>query len=376
MASCTYCDIYYSNTSDDFVSHVSFNEIDNSSGSTTYSDFTSISTAVAPDSSYKLENDITVNGSWVQHDIVWIDWNGNCSFNDSGEAYDLGQTPGSSGTFTLSTTVTVPSGANYGSTRMRVAERYNQNPGACDNSTYGEGEDYTIVVENPVQFLDLKVMLEGPFNGLEMNTDLTDLTILPLSQPYNTAPWNYSGTESVASIPNTDVVDWVLIELRDAADAESANSSSSFAGMAAFVLKDGSVVDMDGSSAFIIDEQINQNLFVVIRHRNHLDMMSADPLLVESGTYTYDFTTAISKAYLNGQKDLGNGFFGMTGGDCNGDGQIDLNDKVNDWSLEAGNVGYFQGDVNMDTQVNNPDKTEVWEPNLNTNTQLPTEPLE
>ncbi len=61
--------------------------------------------------------------------------------------------------------------------------------------------------------------MEGPFNGTDMNTDLTDLTYVPLNQPYNTSPWNYTGTESVGSIPNSDVVDWILIELRDAANA-------------------------------------------------------------------------------------------------------------------------------------------------------------
>ncbi|MBN1338239.1 MAG: right-handed parallel beta-helix repeat-containing protein, partial [Bacteroidales bacterium] len=64
--------------------------------------------------------------------------------------------------------------------------------------------------------LDLKAFLEGPFNGSEMNTTLNSGGHLPLSQPYNQAPWYYSGTEAVTAIPNTDVVDWVLIELRDA----------------------------------------------------------------------------------------------------------------------------------------------------------------
>ena len=68
--------------------------------------------------------------------------------------------------------------------------------------------DY-IIAQTPVLDLDLTVFLEGPFNGTTMKTDLTGLTDFPLNQPYNTAPWNYTGTESVVSLPAL-AVDWVL----------------------------------------------------------------------------------------------------------------------------------------------------------------------
>ena len=46
----------------------------------------------------------------------------------------------------------------------------------------------------------------------------------------------------VASIPNYDIVDWMLVELRDANNAPSATPATIIAQQAAFVLKDGSVV--------------------------------------------------------------------------------------------------------------------------------------
>ena len=67
--------------------------------------------------------------------------------------------------------------------------------------------------------VNLKEFLEGPFTGTEMTTLLNSGGIIPLAQPYNVAPWNYSGSESVVSIPNANVVDWVMVELRDAASA-------------------------------------------------------------------------------------------------------------------------------------------------------------
>jgi hypothetical protein len=88
--------------------------------------------------------------------------------------------------------------------------------------------------------LDIKVFLEGPFNGINMNTDLIGLNDFPLSQPYNTAPWNYEGTESVISVP-ANIVDWVLIELRDATAAATATASTRIARQAAFLMNDGSI---------------------------------------------------------------------------------------------------------------------------------------
>ena len=54
---------------------------------------------------------------------------------------------------------------------------------------------------------DFKVFLEGPFNGTDMNINLSGITGFPLSQPYNAMPWNYIGMESVLIVP-TNVVDW------------------------------------------------------------------------------------------------------------------------------------------------------------------------
>jgi hypothetical protein len=61
-------------------------------------------------------------------------------------------------------------------------------------------------------FLNLKVFLEGPFNGTSMNTSLNDQNLIPLSQPYNVSPWIFPGTEQVTTIPNSSIVDWILIE--------------------------------------------------------------------------------------------------------------------------------------------------------------------
>lgn len=217
--------------------------------------------------------------------------------------------------------------------------------------------------------LDITVFLEGPFNGTEMNTDLKLLNILPLNQPYNQSPWNYPGDESVASIPS-DVVDWVLIEIRDASDAASATSYTSEGQQAAFLLANGSVVGLDGSSNLSFEQLIINSLFVVVWHRNHLPIMSNISLNKVGNTYSYNFSSAANQAYGNNQNDIGYGVFGMIGGDVNADGMINTNDKLL-WQANAGTKGYLSTDLNLNGQVENKDKNDKWVKNNGISQSIP-----
>ena len=217
--------------------------------------------------------------------------------------------------------------------------------------------------------LELEIFLEGSFNGVNMKTGLNN--ILPLVQPFNTSPWDYSGTESVASIPNADVVDWVLIELRDATQAEYATGESMISRQVAFLLNDGSVVDLDGFSILSFNHTIIQSLFVVIWHRNHLGIMSANPLIENGGIYSYNSTIAQNQAYNSGQVYLAPGIWGMRSGDSDASGLIDPADKSGLWESQAGTTGYYSSDLNLDTQVNNQDKNDYWMPNLGEGSQVP-----
>ena len=206
-----------------------------------------------------------------------------------------------------------------------------------------------------------------------MSTTLNTNGFLPLSQPYNTAPWNYTGMEAVATIPNTDIVDWVLVELRDAATGQQATSQTVIAQKAGFLLKDGSIVGIDGSSLLSFPHSIIHALFTVLWHRNSIGIMSAFPLIENSGVYSYDFSTGAGQAYggINAHKELSPGIWGMIGADGNADGQINNADKLDVWAVQAGSSGYFGGDFNMDSQVNNSDKNDLWVPNTGLGGQVP-----
>ncbi len=222
-------------------------------------------------------------------------------------------------------------------------------------------------------YLNLKVFLEGGFSGNEMNTELNAGNYLPLNQPFNVSPWNYPGTESVVAIPNTDIVDWVLIEIRDAIDAGSAIPSTTIGKACGFLLKDGSVVGLDGSSNLIFKNTISENMYVVVWHRNHLGVISSASPAEFDGVYSYDFTSGADQAYggISAQKEITPGIFAMIAGDLNADGIINETDKSSIWVPQTGTSGYLMGDGNMDGQVDNQSKNDLWLLNLNAESQIP-----
>jgi len=142
---------------------------------------------------------------------------------------------------------------------------------------------------------------------------------------------------------------------------------------AAFLLNDGSVVDLDCSSILPFNHSIIHSLFVVVWHRNHLGVMSAYPVTETGGVYTYDFTTGAEQAYggANGHKEIGTGIWGMIGGYGDANGQVNNPDIDNVWVLQAGNSGFLSGDFTMESQVNNTDKNDIWLLNNGAGTQTP-----
>jgi hypothetical protein len=170
-------------------------------------------------------------------------------------------------------------------------------------------------------------------------------------------------------MPNNDIVDWVLVELREAADAASAGSGTIIDRKAGFLLKDGSIVDIDGSGILSFTANVSQNLFVVIHHRNHLRVMSNNALTQSGGAYTYDFTTGITQAYSSDEK-MVSGKAVLYGGDADADGEIGTGDATI-WKSEAGTAGYLKTDVTFDGQSDNNDKNDIWVPNNGVNSHIP-----
>ncbi|MCB2218849.1 MAG: hypothetical protein KQI35_00535 [Bacteroidetes bacterium] len=235
--------------------------------------------------------------------------------------------------------------------------------------------------------LDLMVFMEGPFipaSGGNMSTILNTGANIPLTQPYNpTLPyydvvnpadlkWLYSGTETVGAIP-AGVVDWVLVQLREATSPGNATSATILETQAAFLKNDGTIVGLDGVSPLYFDVTFTQDLYAVVYHRNHLAIISNFPLTESGGMYTYDFSSSENQVYggANGHKELESNIWGMIAADGNGNGLIQNTDETAVWKTDLGNSGYMGGDFNLNGLTQNTDETDYWKINLGAGGQTP-----
>ncbi|HLE56169.1 MAG TPA: choice-of-anchor B family protein, partial [Rhodothermia bacterium] len=204
--------------------------------------------------------------------------------------------------------------------------------------------------------LDLRVFLEGPYVGSDlMSTGALFDAALPASQPYvepefNGTSLDHDLPETVLSLPE-DVVDWVLVELR--AEATDAAPITTEPGI---LLQDGRVVAATGDT-LRFDGALPGSYWVVVRHRNHLAVMSSSTVDLSLGSGAWDFTDSAAKGYgSNPMKALADGRFGMFASDGSIDGQVTAPD-FNLWNAAttAGTTGYEPADFNLDGQVTAPD---------------------
>jgi len=133
---------------------------------------------------------------------------------------------------------------------------------------------------------------------------------------------------------------------------------------------DGSIVDIDGSSPLCFFTNPG-SYYVVVRHRNHLAIMSASAIAISAAGATYDFTNAANKAYNEGMKLLATGKYGMYSGDASADKFINASDQSFHWRPQNGSSGYKSGDFNLDGFVNASDITFHWRPHNGRASQVP-----
>jgi hypothetical protein len=141
--------------------------------------------------------------------------------------------------------------------------------------------DYTLTSSDPDITPDVtleglrvkvKVFLEGPYSGGTMTTILASSHLLPTAQPYTSAPFNYPGNEVAADeafFISNNVVDWMLVELRLTPEGAAVDRR------AALLRNDGMIIDIDGSLGVVFNNVNAGSYYIVIKHRNHLAIMSA-----------------------------------------------------------------------------------------------------
>ncbi len=160
---------------------VLFNTINNASSKPSgYSNYTSTSTNVNRNDSYDLTVNVNTDGDYTTTTRVWIDWNQNCSFDDVGEEYNLGDatnvTNGSTSNSPLS--ITIPDNAILGQTIMRVSTKFKDDgiPTSCENGFDGEVEDYSINIISDKQASTTLVQFNTIDNISEIPSEYSDYT--------------------------------------------------------------------------------------------------------------------------------------------------------------------------------------------------------
>ncbi len=139
----------------------------------------------------------------------------------------------------------------------------------------------------------LKAMLEGAavLGSSNMQDQMRASGYVPINEPYSGMGYAFvtgggeSTTVPVLSATGLNaVVDWVLLELRDATTPAARISTR-----AALIQRDGDVVDVDGSSP-VAFSALNGSYHIAIRHRNHLGVMSAAPIALNNSSTALDLT--------------------------------------------------------------------------------------
>lgn len=164
----------------EYIKDVQVGDIDNTgTGCDGYADYTLLSAGMEIGTGYPIT---VLNGDgWVWQETcgIWVDWNQDEDFDDSGEDITV-----NGGPVTFTATITPPADANLGDTRMRIRIRHSGDPEPCGETGYGEVEDYTINVATPPTFKisgHIKLRDGSPLSGVLVTsspggvTDISDV---------------------------------------------------------------------------------------------------------------------------------------------------------------------------------------------------------
>ena len=211
---------------------------------------------------------------------------------------------------------------------------------------------------NPISNLRIKILLEGNYQmgSSTMHTQLNQAGLIPSSQPYNQAPWNYNVITNAASIP-ANAVDWVLVEARTGTPSTSGTATTVVVErQAGLLLTDGNIVSADGSTGLdFLTLTAGADYYFSVRHRNHLDVLTAVPITATS-VMNYDFTSSDTQAFgVEQVKLMTDGKYVLYAGDYNVDGVIQTTD-YDDWIFDPSILNtYFLTDGNLDGVVQTTD---------------------
>ena len=244
-------------------------------------------------------------------------------------------------------TFTYKPNTGYVGTDQFVYEIFDtENPPSRDSATV-----YLNIAYDQICF-SIRALLQGALlnngGGTLMRDNLrkspfTSLNYIPSSDPYSTAAYNTKFIRvldglnvSLQTISNPtilfadqtnagdNIVDWVFVELRSKSNNKTVISTRSV-----LVQRDGDFVDVDGSTCIKFPSTPADDYYVVVRHRNHLGVMTRNPISVSvlTGGGIVDFTDSITTPEFN----FGRTYPGATSYNFGGLSQVTVNGKRAIW---------------------------------------------
>ncbi|HRI26432.1 MAG TPA: multicopper oxidase domain-containing protein [Chitinophagales bacterium] len=211
---------------------------------------------------------------------------------------------------------------------------------------------FVVTTPNLGHKVKARAILQGSYNAAAglMQVSNGFKAIIPMQQPFNRQPWNYSGQESIPAV-HPNMIDWILLQVY------SPDGSTLIETKAALLLADGSIVD----ARYVTTPSINGVYFenivpgasyrLAVRHRNHLALMSSGAIMLPNETL-HDFNSPTNVlGGLTQLTPLSTTLYGLIAGDNNSDGVISVAD-FNDYITHLSAINqYIDSDLNFDRNV-------------------------
>ena len=214
--------------------------------------------------------------------------------------------------------------------------------------------------------VSLKIFLQGAYDTANTNSLLDNLRVsnlIPLTTPYTDG---ITTTQEVLDVTGDNaIVDWIWVELRDKNDNTAIIESTS-----ALLQRNGTVVTTDGVSPVEFSSSADR-YYVAVAHQSHLGIITANTIALPNTGQNLDLTadTALIDGGINALNDMSDGYFALSAGDYNGNGQIQNSDSADIRPLLGRSI-YSPADIDMNGQIQNSDINNILKPNIGKGEQL------
>ncbi|MBK7214986.1 MAG: hypothetical protein IPH88_17190 [Bacteroidales bacterium] len=253
---------------------------------------------------------------------AWIDWNADFDFDDEGEPVYL-YNPDME---MFTTQIQVPENAAIGSTRLRVRLGEGNSLSPCGNQESGDVRDFLLDIQSGSYSHTAIVKV---FPEALLNSDSG--TLKKVSAGSN-------------QLFEDEISDLIGIDLLNPVDPSETLSH-----------QENLALTTSGQCSFPINENLSDSYYIKVSHRNSIVICSSVPVLFDTDSITYDFTTSSGSAFGQNQTLL-SGYFCLPAGDVNQDGIVDSGDMIGvENQIQLMESGYKPEDVNGDGLVDSGD---------------------